>query len=266
MVMESDDKLVPAVGVVGQLREKVGGVIGRGWAPAVAAISRARRARMFHPSGHTFEGRVEAIATGRLVEISRRLEGRVLARCSGALWKHPIEHFDVLGIALRFRQTDQPFDAAAEPGDQDLLLATIVSPLTMPLSPLTTNTHDFLANTYYGTAPFALARRLRVKLRLRPLHRSGGEPREESRDDRLRDAVNVGRAVFALEARRTLAFGWYPLVRITLEREVDLDQAALRFDPFRTGAGLAPVGLVHAIRRSVYSSSQAARPTQSPSA
>ncbi len=216
---------------------------------------------MFHPVGNTFEGRIDGTATGRLAELGRRLDGRALARCSGALWKHPREHFDVLGIALRLRHDARPFGSGLESGDQDLLFATIISPLTMPLSPLTTNAHDFLANIYYGVAPFAAARNLRVKLRLRPLVRPDpSASHEETRDDRLRIAVAAGRAIFALEARRTLTPTWYPLARVTLEREVVIDQQSLRFDPFHADAGLIPVGLVHAIRRAAYAASQQARP------
>jgi hypothetical protein len=246
----------------GELREKVGEVIGRAWAPAIASISRARRARMFHPVGHTFEGYAADVAVGPFEELGRRLEGRVLARCSGALWKYPIERFDVLGIALRFRRSDRPFEVFSEAGDQDLLLATIVSPLTMPWSPLTTNAHDYLANIYYGVAPFSLPNHLRVKLRLRPLHRPEASSRDNVRDDRLRNDVLHGRAAFALEARKTLTLEWHPIARIVLEREIALDQEALRFSPFRVGAGLAPVGLVHAIRRAVYPASQWARPSR----
>jgi hypothetical protein len=258
-------ELVRTARSTAELREKVGEVIGRSWAPAVATISRVRRARMFHPAGHTFAGRAESTATGELEELGRNLAGRVLARCSGALWKHPVERFEVLGIALRFRHGDRELDAAAETGDQDLLLATTISPWLLPLSPLTTNARDFLANTYHGASPFELASGIRVKLRLRPLVAG---PREDvgrgvSRDELLRRAVASGRAAFALEARRTLSRTWRPVARIVLERELDIDQDALRFDPFRIGAGLAPVGLVHAIRRAVYPASQWGRPGRS---
>ncbi len=246
----------------GALRERVGEVIGRTWVPAIATISRARRARMFHPVGHTFEGRVERTAVGAFEELGGRLAGRVLARCSGALWKHPIERFEVLGIALRFRNSIGAFDTGAEPGDQDLLFATILSPWTMIVSPLTTNAHDFLANIYYGVSPFTVGSDVRVKLRLRPLPGPDGAG-DGSRTDRLRRAVDEGRAVFVLEARPTLTRDWHPVARVVLEREIDIDQEALRFDPFRIGAGVAPTGLVHAIRRAVYPASQWARPRHS---
>ncbi|MEO8183439.1 MAG: hypothetical protein ABI895_31785 [Deltaproteobacteria bacterium] len=43
---------------------------------------------------------------------------------------------------------------------------------------------------------------------------------------------------------------------------LDLDQEALRFDPFRAGRGVTPVGFVHALRRATYLASQRARPAR----
>ena len=233
-------------------RERIGTRVGELWSPAIEAISRARQARMFHPRGLTFAGRCVAIAP-----LGERLQGRVLARTSQALWKRPLEYLDVLGVALRFRAGAGPdLDAAAEPGDQDLLCATIVSPLTMPLSPFTTNAHDFLGNRYWAVAPFEVDG-ARVKFRLSP---RGTHVQEGHRDERLRAAVRAGEAGFLLEARRTLHRRWQPIARITLEHEVHVDQARLAFDPYRDGAAIVPVGLVHAIRRAVYAAGQRARP------
>jgi hypothetical protein len=234
------------------IRERIGNAIGQVWAPAIAAISKARDARMFHPMGLTFAARADALGP-----LGERLEGRVLARCSAALWKRPIEHFDVLGIALRFRRGEgDPLDEQARRGDQDLLFATIISPLTMFASPLTTNAHDYLANRYWAVSPFSIDGR-RVKFRLSP---SGPREGEGRRNERLRAAVANDVADLILEARPTMQRGWEPVAQITLEQELELDQAALRFDPFRTGAGIQPVGLVHAIRRAAYAASQDARP------
>jgi hypothetical protein len=241
------------------VREATGEAIGRWWAPAVATISRVRRARMFHPSGHTFVGRCEPVAESPFyAELGDRLEGRVLARCSSALWRTELPWLDVLGIGLRIRAGEGPaLDHEAMRGDQDLLFATIRSPLTMFASPFTTNASDVIGNEYWAVSPFFAEPVGRIKLRLRPVAavRSRG-----SRAARLRAAVDAGRAAWWLEARRTLTLGWHPVACITLEREAAIDQAALRFDPFRTGLGIAPVGLVHAIRRATYGASQHARP------
>jgi hypothetical protein len=232
------------------IRERIGNAIGHVWAPAIAAISKARDARMFHPAGLTFAARAEALGP-----LGLRLEGRVLARCSAALWKRPIERFEVLGIALRFRRNEGVLDEVVRDGDQDLLFATIISPFTMFASPLTTNAHDFLANTYWAVSPFALEGR-RVKFRLSPTEPREGEGR---RNERLRTAVRAGVAELLLEARPTLQRGWEPVAQITLEQELELDQAKLRFDPFQNGAGIQPVGVVQSIRRAAYSASQIGR-------
>jgi hypothetical protein len=51
----------------------------------------------------------------------------------------------VLGVALRLLSGD---GTTTEDVDQDILLATIRSPLTMALSPLTTDSGDYFANRY----------------------------------------------------------------------------------------------------------------------
>ncbi|MDB4963179.1 MAG: hypothetical protein JWP01_3178 [Myxococcales bacterium] len=240
------------------LREATGEAIGRWWAPAVATVSRVRKARMFHPSGHTFVGRCEPVEDSSFAALADRLEGRVLARCSSALWRAELPWLDVLGIGLRIRPGRGPaLDHQATRGDQDLLFATIRSPLTMFASPFTTDARDITGNQYWAVSPFLAEPIGRVKLRLRPVapvHARG------SRSARLRAAVDAGRAAWWLEARRTLTVGWHPVARIVLQREAAIDQAALRFDPFRTGLGIEPVGLVHAIRRAAYAASQQARP------
>lgn len=244
------------------LRERLGAAIGTLWAPAVAAISRARNARMFHPEGHTFVGRIEPVGRSPFAELAHRLDGRVLLRCSQALWRDDRERFDVLGIGMRIRlRGERTFDARARAGDQDLLFATIRSPWTMLLSPFTTDASDFVDQTYWAVSPFAVGAPGRVELRLRPLD----PPRTRgSRIERLRSAVEAGRAAWWLEARKTLTLRWHRVARVTVEHEVTIDQAALQFDPFRTGRDIVPVGLVHAIRRAVYAASQHARPHATP--
>ncbi|MDQ3298501.1 MAG: hypothetical protein M3619_18100 [Myxococcota bacterium] len=240
------------------LRERVGESIGRLWAPAIAAISHSRRARMFHPRGVVFGGRCEPIIGGAYANLGAQLAGRVLARFSGALWKRPLPFFDVLGIALRFRPgAGAVLDEHPVQGDQDLLFATIRSPLTMLASPFTTNARDFFRNKLWAVSPFAVHEHDRVQLRLvpvAPLSMRG------SRDDRLREAVARGRARWHLEARRTRTRHWHAFATITFERELFVDQDALRFDAFRDGGGFTPVGLVHSIRKAAYSASQHARP------
>ncbi len=212
---------------------------------------------MFHPVGHTFTGRIDAILGGHFDALGARLDGRVLVRVSGALSKGEREWLDVLGLAVRIRAGHgEPITETAQSGDQDLLFATIRSPLTMALSPFTTDASNFL-QPYWAVSPFDAPPIGRVELRLQPIGRGtiGG-----SRLNRLREAVRRNDAGWRLEARRTLTLDWHPVAVISLERESNLDQAALAFDPFRGGADISPVGLVHAIRRAAYAASRQARP------
>jgi len=241
------------------VRERFGEAIGGLWAPVVAMISHARKARMFHPEGHTFRGISEPACAfdDPYWPLAARLGGRVLARFSGALSRGERERLDVLGFALRFRRSaGEPIDHVAESGDTDLLSATIRSPLTMLGAPLFTNAHDFVTNRYWAVSPFAPSMiDHRVELRLSPI-----DPVERPgrRAEKLASAVASGHATWLLEARRTLHLRWRPLCKIALTEAATIDQAALRFDPFR--GVLEPVGLVHAIRRATYAASQHARP------
>lgn len=238
------------------LRETLGMVIGTALAPVVAAVSHFRRARTFHPRGLVFEGRSEPIIGGAFANLGADLEGSVLARFSGALWKRPNERFEVLGIGLRIRRTKRPFDSHALRGDRDLLFATVSSPLLLLASPFLTNAHDFLSNTFFATCPFEVHGDDRVELRLVPLQRM---ETEGTRAHKLQSAVESGTCIWHLEARKTLTRTWHAVSRITFEHELAL-QEALHFDAFRTDPALVPVGLVHAIRKAVYPASQHARP------
>jgi hypothetical protein len=241
-------------------RERIGEAIGATWAPLIGRIARARHARMFHPDGQVFSGSVTAVVSSPFADLAAQLGPHVLARFSGALRRKGRESLDVLGIAMRFSHA--PIEGV-EPvaGDQDLLFATILSPFTMPLSPFTTRSHDFFANSYYAVAPFVLPDRRRVKFRLVALGHAaeGREAHAGSRATSLSAVVESGGAHFALEARETLHLRWHPIARIAVEREEALDQRELRFDPYQDGAGIVPVGVVQAIRRRAYPASQAHR-------
>jgi hypothetical protein len=136
---------------------------------------------------------------------------------------------DVLGCAMRID------------GAQDLLFATIKRPWTTPFAPLTTDTDDYLSNFYYGVSPFALRGiAKRFYLRLRP----------------FRDDAFGGLAVEASYRPRS---GWREVARVTLQRIEEGGGERLRFDPFRTGRGIEPVGTIHALRHGAYAASQTIR-------
>ncbi|MDQ3033921.1 MAG: hypothetical protein M3Y87_16005 [Myxococcota bacterium] len=249
----------------GDILGRAGGVA---LAPLTATVSAIRRSRMFHPRGTTLRAEVRAIAgEPPWSTIAARLEGPALVRLSSAWWKKR-EWPDVLGCAIRFTSTREP-DARPQPGDQDLLLATIRRPWTMPFAPLTTNHHDFFANDYYAVSPFSAEPAGTIEWRLAPDHpvQGGGGAHGAPREQRLAVAVERGDAMFTLEARpyrRVIdlarAAPWSAIARIELIETIAIDDDALRFDPYRAGRGIEPVGFVQSLRIGAYAAGQRARP------
>jgi hypothetical protein len=236
-------------------QETVGAALGALLAPITAAISRVRHARMFHPDGLTYRGRVTAAPGTPWPAVAARLTGPVLTRWSSAWWRGDKEWPDVLGLAVRFRH-DEAVSTEPADGDQDLLLATIRRPWTTPLAPLTTRVHDFLSNDYYAVSPFDIAGLGRAQLRVVSVQTA---PEAASRRARLARAVETGAAHWRIEVRPDGTHQWQPLVELRLTSPVQLDQQRLRFSPFQDGRGLNPRGLVHALRLATYRASQVAR-------
>jgi hypothetical protein len=182
----------------------------------------------------------------------------VLIRFSGAWWKER-QWLDVLGCALRFTHASAPSVRPLH-DDQDLLLATVRVPATTLLAPLTTHVEDYLRNAYFGVSPFTAPGVPKLKLRLRtilPLA-SDADSRSESLALSIAGAKHPIR--LKLEARRAIPMAPYmPIAEIELIEPVELDQAALSFDPYRAGRDVHPAGVVHAMRIPVYAASRRAR-------
>jgi hypothetical protein len=245
------------------LRDLAGCVAGWLASPLFAVLAAARQARVFHPDGVVLAARVEPAEAddAHARSVGEGLRGHALVRFSTALWRGQREWPDALGCAVRFRASAQP-SAEPGPGDQDLLFATIRSPFTTLLGPIGTRVHDFLANTYFATAPFEVRGVGRVKWRLVP-ERPGVVPRRTApspagvdRCGRLMAAVARGEATLRLDMRHVFRREWSPVARIRLERAVSLDQDQLRFWPFRDGRGIAPRGFVQGLWRGAYRASQ----------
>ena len=234
------------------LRERLGEAVGLALAPIAEWISHRRHARTFHPDGLVFHARVTGLNGS---SVGKRLSGPAIVRCGGALWKKGHQWPDALGVAIRFLSEEEPA-AKARSSEQDVLFATILSPLTMALSPFTTNVTDFFRNHVWAVAAFDAKGLGRVKLRLSPHSVAAFEG---TREERLRALVHENAAGWTLEARRTFTLGWRPLAMIKLEREIEVDQNALEFSPFSTGRGLEPRGFIHALRKAVYPASRRGR-------
>ncbi len=238
------------------LGERIGLVAGWALAPAAAAGSALRGARLFHPEGFVLRASVVADAVEEpLSSLAARLAGPALVRLSNAWWRHGREWPDVLGCAIRFGAgTDGAPEAA--PGAQDLLLATISSPASLALGPLRTNPHDFLANVYRSAGPYRVHGVGRLEWRALPRQAgTGGRTRRE----RLEQAIADGRAVLGLEARPGRRAPWRRVAQIYLVERADVDPEQLRFRPHRSGRGIEPAGFVNALRIGAYRASQAAR-------
>jgi hypothetical protein len=230
-------------------------------APFTATASFIRQARVFHPHGVVLQGTARVLpAASPFGELGDRLAGKVIVRFSSAWWKDR-EWIDILGCALRFSEAND-FHGQARHSDQDLLLATVRHPFTLPFAPWTTRVSDYLANDYFGVSPFVGPNNPRLFFRLKPLR--VGVPGESSRERKLNGALAVGPITMQLQARTGRFSGVYEdVVVIDLVERAQLDPA-FSFDPFQNGRGLKPVGFVHALRSAVYAASRTGRQRAEP--
>jgi hypothetical protein len=236
--------------------ERLGLYAGALLAPFTGAGSLLRRARLFHPVGVVLAGRVTPLGTREQHDLGIRLSGPVLARFSGAWWKHA-EYPDVLGCALRFGTASTAL-FEPEPGDQDLLLATIRIPATTLFAPLSTRFHDFLANAYFGVSPFRIRGMGRCRLRVVPV---SGRVDGATREEKLRALLARGPLRLRLEVKYDRPGARYEpaaLIELTQSRG---DDPSLFFDPFRAGRGIEPAGFVHYLRVASYAASRYGRAT-----
>jgi hypothetical protein len=257
--------------------EALGRAIGGVLSPITGEGSLLRRARLFHPDGVLFRADVRPLVReGAVGELAQRLAGPALVRLSSAWWRHEKELPDALGIAVRFcgrAPTATTVEASAR--DQDLLFATFQHIWSLPLAPLTTNVHDYLANEYHAILPFYVLGLGRVKFRLLPTRQRGAHGR---RRERLERAVAAGNAIFTLEVMETGGLGarlrsparvlrmsrWQPVEVIDLEERSLVDQEALSFTPFHAGRGIMPIGPFQMMRAATYAASRAGRKVAAP--
>jgi hypothetical protein len=241
--------------------DAIGRAIGGLISPVTWMGSLMRAARLFHPDGVVYRADVVPLASeGEMGKLAHRMEGPALVRLSGGLWRwrggQTERRPDVLGVAVRFRRSSK-VEAVARAGDQDLLFESSRSLWTLPLASFTTDRSDFLANEYYGMQPFDVRELGKVKLRLVPLHPA---PAGRNRRERLEHAVAAGDAALRLEVRTAGGSdSWTELANIVLRGKAELDQQALRFDPFRTGLGIVPAGWINKTRLAAYAASASGR-------
>lgn len=240
-----------------RIQDIIGRALGLALAPFSFIGSAIRRDRLFHPDGVIYRAEVKPLVKeGLLKQLADRLAGGALIRLSGALWKWPegSRRPDLLGIAIRFRGQKQVTPQLL-PGDQDITFVTASSVLGLVTAALATDRGDFLDNRYHAILPFHLEGVGRVYLRLVPV---SSAPPGPDRRQRLALAVAQKKAAIQLEILATeLGDSWTPLATIDLRERMLVDDDALMFYPGTSGMGLAPLGVLQALRPEIYTASQA---------
>lgn len=226
----------------------IGAVLGLVLGLLVFAVSWRRASRAVHAEGVVCRGEVTARDPS-----AARLAGPALVRLSGALAGQTTAGTDVLGVEIRLQRA-----ASDDPtvGDQDLLLGSFESFRTAARDRARTDAGDYLGNTYSTVAPWWLAGRGPVILRLIPPP-AGARDRGADRLARLDADLAGDRAWFDLAA--DAPGGRVALAELRLTARLAIDDRALRTSMLRQGRGVRPVGLRNGIRATVYPMSQLAR-------
>lgn len=237
----------PAFRPVGRATPVVEGTAGVVAAAVTGAASAVRRKRVFHPDGVASRATLQVTGAhhgARLLDEAGTHEAVVrLSRGAGLPEWLP----DFLGFALRVP------DAHGAGQHQDLLL---VSSLSRPgLRHALLPARSFGHERYSTLVPY----RVGGRTVLFGARRLADGAADGTRVQDLRDGATALR--FALELAE-LRGPWEPIGVVELGAALaESDGRALRFDPANTGGGIEPVGVVQAVRRLAYRSSQAARPT-----
>lgn len=202
-----------------------------------AALSAARRKRVFHPHGRAFEG---ALTFGVVRDLPFHGSHRALVRLSRGIGL-PEASPDILGLAVKLPELGHDF----------LLASSGLGPLTRHLL---IPSGGFFKRPYSSVLPYRLGDRSIVfgaRADARLAHAS-----DEELDDVVALVVS-GRARFDMTwapagTGEVAVFG-----TLELQRPYDGD---LSFNPFNTYGNIEPVGALNRLRRESYESSQRARP------
>ena len=241
-----------------------------------------RNARTFHPDGRTFLGTVRADTSDpALLQAGSLIEGCVLLRIGMGLakksWPGVIRGNipDAPSIAGRFapssnRDSISRTDCGAD--ELDILFTAGGDRLWKLILNLATGGRgyglkrfDYFQNQYFAGVPYRVtACGLNVWLRLRAADSAVAEAAradsDEAREQILSQAVRRG-AELVVEAQSATSKNapFLPFAKIRFDREIDIDQEALHFQPF-AGRGFEPYGFLSALRERVYPVSGHARP------
>lgn len=237
----------PATPALGPLTGVVDTTLGVASAIAFGGLSGLRRARIFHPDGAAFEATLDVHGTANedwgVPLLDEPARHRAIVRLSrGVGVPEPLP--DVLGLALRV------VDAHGRGRDQDLLLVTsgrlpVLRNAVLPAS-------HFAGGQYSSVLPHRVDGAL-LLFGARPLLADGSAPPRRLAD--LADAALRFELEVAPAAGEWSSVGTLELGRRLPDREAE----SLRFNPFTTGGGIEPAGLLQTLRRRTYAASQAAR-------
>jgi hypothetical protein len=196
---------------------------------AMAALAALRRAKAVHPHGVVHSARLHvpgapAAPTGSTL-LSQPGDHDAIVRFSRSIGL-PRALPDLLGLSLRV------IDAYGPDRHQDFLMVTSVdAPI---LHHVFLPAYDVRARPYSSSLPY----------------RAGGERFIVGAVPRPRGTFDL--AVAALEGR------FAPVGEIRIGAQLPEEADAIPFNPFNTGGGLEPVGLLNQLRRKAYPMSQRA--------
>jgi len=247
--------------------------------PIFAHTSASNDARTFHPDGFYFEGKVTSLdPSGPLANLASRLVGSAVVRPSLGAHKAgtPDGKFDIPGFTIRLTTTGAPIGPNPNPGDENFtFLAGLKSLANLATAPFTENQFDYLdpGNTYYPAISYRIAPSSAtdseptqdISLRVVPEAYTPSDPslakptNGDQRDAKLELAVKEHKAALRIEGQ-VKGGAWTPLVRITMDQPITMDNEAFHYYPDLAGRGLVPQGVVNALRAELYPESQAARP------
>jgi hypothetical protein len=226
-------------------------IIDRAVAALISTLSALRGRRIFHPYGLAYTGTVTIThPPGRPTESvllgSKHTYPAIIRFSRGSGLPQPLP--DILGIAIRV------LDIYGPGQHQDLLFAA--------------SGNGWIANrlllfaTGYFTRPFSSILTYHVGSQLllfgllppSPPPKRGGTDLEELRDLAQRGQLHYRLAI----ATPTQRFTTIGTLQVTAEASSTVSEQ-LRFNPWHTGGGIAPVGFLNRLRRSAYRASQQGR-------
>jgi hypothetical protein len=222
--------------------ESLGAVLG--------AIAGLRGGKAVHPHGVVYDARLvvpgAGVAPPAAELLSERGEHRAVVRFSRSVGlPRPIP--DLLGLAIRV------LDAYGSDQHQDFLLVSsadrrVLHHVFLPAT-------DVQQRPYTSALPY-LAGSERFLVGALPDPRS---PRPAGEDEftRLELAAGTGRLRFQL-AVASLKGRFQPVAELRIGSRLSPEIDALRFNPWNTGGGMAPTGVLNGARDRAYKLSQAA--------